>query len=221
MWHYLVKCGGHRWRNFFLKKLSALLATITTRATDKIFANRWSKFLLRCEENLGGKVVHTSFAQNADKVTSLSVEAESTLGRTFLSVWRSTSLSCFLVPLLLWRLLVSLLLVLVATGVGTNSTSTASLFWSFFRLLDLGRRATWKESLLGCGLSETVGPTKGLAQMWLSGWNNFGLRWMGAKRKMGVKWAKNCRIFPRNWPKLGMITRHGICPKIYIAGFSG
>ena len=30
--------------------------------------------------------------------------------------------------------------------------------------------------LLGCGLPETVGPTKSLAQMWLSGWNNFGLR---------------------------------------------
>jgi len=55
----LVKSGGHRWRNFFLRKLSALLATITTRATDKIFANRWNKFLFRCQENLivcGGRI---------------------------------------------------------------------------------------------------------------------------------------------------------------------
>lgn len=29
-----------------------MLAIITTRATDKIFTNRWNKFLFRCQENL-------------------------------------------------------------------------------------------------------------------------------------------------------------------------
>ena len=114
---YLRECGGHRRRNF------CLCSALKTR-TSTGFGDGWTNLLLWCQENLWVQII-----KSPQKLHIVVWRWHTSSFSAVSTAWLSTS-SFFCCPLPLWG-------GAVEAVVGTNSTSTASFFWSFFRLLDL------------------------------------------------------------------------------------